>query len=525
MKRVLFAVILGVALVSPAAADFRSGLDAYERGDYAASLGAWEPLAEAGDAKAQFNLGRLHEAGKGVRPDIGKAFIWYMRAARQNHQQAEKAAARLKRRHPETARRALIEERQRAELRRLEQERRKAKAEEGGRARQPGRRSRGRKKRAGDELSLPVPAGWTVGERPVGAAITGIGDLLRIKTDKKLFLPPGETAENWSEIIFVEQFPKPAGWAPQGLYQVLIRDVIAGCDDGDGPEPSNSGKTGHPTVQSFYACTNHKDEKYGSFTMMKVIEGDEGFYLVRRLWRGAPYPKDETESVAGRFENWPAWFDRVAVTAPGAAPENQKDTRGFGFFVSRQGHIVTPYEVIKDCSRFIFSSFPARLLASNPVINLALFKSRRKPAHVGVFRAGAEVGKGDPIIVAGYPEEGSLAPELSVSAGVVGAIAGPGGDSRLLAVTAPIQPGTSGAPLLDLEGNVAGMIMAKGEAVRMAGAEEPAAKDMGFALNARVVKEFLKSQGVAFATAAGKPLTPADAGERARTFTVAVECR
>ncbi len=525
MKRVLFAVILGVALVSPAAADFRSGLDAYERGDYAASLGAWEPLAEAGDARAQFNLGRLHEAGKGVRRDIGKAFIWYMRAARQNHQQAEAAAARLKRRHPEIARRALIEERQRAELRRLEEERRKAKIEARQRTGQAGRRSRGRKKRAADELFLPVPPGWTVGERPGGAAITGIGDLLKIKTDKKFFLAPGETAENWSEIIFVEQFPKPAGWTRLGLIQALIREVIAGCDDGDGPEPRNNGKTGHPTVHSFYACTNHKDEKYGSFTMMKVIEGDVGFYLVRRLWRGAPYAKDETESVAGRFEGWPAWFDRVAVNSPGASPKNQRDARGFGFFVSRQGHIVTPYEVVKDCRRFIFSSFPAKLLASNPVINLALFKARRKPAHVGVFRAGAEVGKGDPIIVAGYPEEGSLAPELSVSAGVVGAITGPGGDSRLLAVTAPIQPGTRGAPLLDLQGNVAGMIMAKGGALRMAGAEEPAPKDMGFALNARVVKEFLKSQGVAFATAAGNLLTPAEAGERARAFTVAVECR
>ena len=59
----------------------------------------------------------------------------------------------------------------------------------------------------------------------------------------------------------------------------------------------------------------------------------------------------------------------------------------------------------------------------------------------------------------------------------------------------------------------------------MAGAEELAPKDMGFALNARVVKEFLKSQGVAFATAAGNLLTPAEAGERARAFTVSVECR
>ena len=152
-----------------------------------------------------------------------------------------------------------------------------------------------------------------------------------------------------------------------------------------------------------------------------------------------------------------------------------------------------------------------------------MFKVRRKPDHVGVFRQDGDIGEGEPIVVAGYPEKGTQASELSVSAGVARAM--PSGGNRLVAVTAPIQPGISGAPLLDLGGNVAGMVMAKAEAVKIAGGET-IPKDTGFALSARVVKAFLNGQSVAYETAADdRPLTPAAAGDRGRAFTVSVECR
>src|SRR5512141_852563 len=46
-----------VCLVVPAWADFEAGMDANTRGDYATALREWRPLAEQGDALAQYNLG------------------------------------------------------------------------------------------------------------------------------------------------------------------------------------------------------------------------------------------------------------------------------------------------------------------------------------------------------------------------------------------------------------------------------------------------------------------------------------
>jgi hypothetical protein len=68
-------------LASAGAADFRSGLVAYQRGDYATALREWRPVAEAGDATAQLYLGLMYEAGHGVPVDLLEARRWFERAA------------------------------------------------------------------------------------------------------------------------------------------------------------------------------------------------------------------------------------------------------------------------------------------------------------------------------------------------------------------------------------------------------------------------------------------------------------
>ena len=59
-------VVAALALgIGPAAADWDTGQAAFERGDIAAALEAWRPLAEAGDARAQAAIGSLYIHGQG----------------------------------------------------------------------------------------------------------------------------------------------------------------------------------------------------------------------------------------------------------------------------------------------------------------------------------------------------------------------------------------------------------------------------------------------------------------------------
>ena len=62
----IFPVLQILLLSTPAFADFQKGLDAYQSGDYATALKEWEPLAEQGNADAQYNLGVMYYQGKGA---------------------------------------------------------------------------------------------------------------------------------------------------------------------------------------------------------------------------------------------------------------------------------------------------------------------------------------------------------------------------------------------------------------------------------------------------------------------------
>ena len=85
MKSLVLAFITTLALsFTPVlAADFLKGLHAAQTGDYATALREWAPLAERGDAAAQFNLGLMYENGRGVPQDYAQAVTWYKRAAEQ----------------------------------------------------------------------------------------------------------------------------------------------------------------------------------------------------------------------------------------------------------------------------------------------------------------------------------------------------------------------------------------------------------------------------------------------------------
>ncbi len=89
MKRVTAFVVLLVILAAPAWAGLDEGVAAYMRGDYATAVREWRPLAEQGDAAAQYYLGNLYRTGQGVPQDYAEAERWYRRAVEQGYASAQ----------------------------------------------------------------------------------------------------------------------------------------------------------------------------------------------------------------------------------------------------------------------------------------------------------------------------------------------------------------------------------------------------------------------------------------------------
>ena len=93
MKRlgIIAAAIIAVVMsvTSAFAQDYQKGLEAYNAGDYAAAIQEFRPLAEQGDAVAQYNLGLMYNDGEGVPQDYAEAVKWYRLAAEQGYAKAQ----------------------------------------------------------------------------------------------------------------------------------------------------------------------------------------------------------------------------------------------------------------------------------------------------------------------------------------------------------------------------------------------------------------------------------------------------
>jgi TPR repeat protein len=80
--KLFFAMLLLGSAIS-AHAGFDEGNVAYQAEDYDTALKEWQPLAEQGDAWAQFGIGNMYNEGQGVKQDYTEAMKWYRKAAAQ----------------------------------------------------------------------------------------------------------------------------------------------------------------------------------------------------------------------------------------------------------------------------------------------------------------------------------------------------------------------------------------------------------------------------------------------------------
>lgn len=198
---------------------------------------------------------------------------------------------------------------------------------------------------------------------------------------------------------------------------------------------------------------------------------------------------------------------------------------GSGVVINHLGHIVTNYHVIADCRQVRIPGIGvAQLVAENPDDDLALLRVSGAPPATAAFSSDG-VRPGDAVVVMGYPLTGLLAREMNVTTGNVSAAAGPGGDSRLIQITAPVQPGNSGGPVIDASGHLVGIVVARLDGLEMARQIGVMPQNVNFAIKASVVRDFLETSGTPFETAIfGWRRDTAEIADEARDYTMLLEC-
>jgi hypothetical protein len=217
----------------------------------------------------------------------------------------------------------------------------------------------------------------------------------------------------------------------------------------------------------------------------------------------------------------------VAFWASPSSLEAQQPARaqisvGTGFFVAADGAILTSSHVLNNCASTMVGQpgqpmQVAQIVGRDPINDLALLRSSLKPRSEPALRTSVRLGEA--IAVYGFPLLNVLPTSGNFTTGNITATAGLLDDSRMLQISAPIQPGNSGGPVVDTYGNVVGIVRAQ--------LKPGMAQNVNFAVRASVGITFLERYSVSTTTAApktGEALSPADLAERVQQIAVVVMC-
>ena len=211
-----------------------------------------------------------------------------------------------------------------------------------------------------------------------------------------------------------------------------------------------------------------------------------------------------------------------------AEPERSKSGSASGFFVTSEGLLLTNAHVISGCHAVTATDenrrkYPARVIARDERNDLALLSTNRKSEQIARFRPA--VRQGESVFAFGFPLAGVLATSGNFTVGHVTAVAGLRDDTRMLQISAPIQPGNSGGPLFDDKGNVVGVVVAKFDAIAAAKITHDVAQNINFAVKADIAQIFVASHDAKVRLEASSLTLPADkVAEVARGISAFIEC-
>jgi trypsin-like peptidase len=220
----------------------------------------------------------------------------------------------------------------------------------------------------------------------------------------------------------------------------------------------------------------------------------------------------------------------VTLFPASALAQNTAVSSGSGIVIGNND-ILTNYHVVDRCANISIQTASddaesAVLVARDQENDLAIVRTKTSSKSFVRFREGSPIRVGDTIYALGYPLSGVLASGLQLSVGIVNALAGLNDDSRHVQISAPVQPGNSGGPLLDTNGHLVGIVTSKLNAIRVARFTGDIPQNVNFAIKAEVAKAFLESRGFKYQTAVSdQELKAADVADLARPFTAFVECR
>ena len=468
------------AFTSSFGVGWQKGWDAYQTKDFATAYKEWKPLAEQGNVIAQNDLGVLYGYGLGVSKNFAEEVKWYRRAAEQGFTKSQINLGNMYK-----GQGVGMDNVEVVKWYRLAAKQGDADAQ--------------------NDLGL----WYLTGGRGVSKDATEAAKWLRLAADQGV-----AQAQRRLGLLYAEGKGAPKDFIT--AYMWFNLSVAYGH------------KTGYID----------RDSISKRMAPAQIAEAQ------RRTAEWKPTPSRKVRVAKSKSSTAPK-----SAPTPKPSPPTKTGSSGSGFFVSKLGHVITNEHVVRDCGSVTVGDNAKKqvtvtIVEKDKRNDLALLKiSSTKMASVetkslisklgitvvplasdGLLRS-EDVELGEDVLVSGYPYGDIFSNTIKVTKGIVSANRGFGDDTGQFQMDAAVQPGNSGGPIYDENGNIVGVVVSQLNKMKFAKATGSMPENVNFGIKASTVRQFLTSSGLPTKwSKKSKRMTTKDLAKIAKNQTVMVVC-
>ena len=228
--------------------------------------------------------------------------------------------------------------------------------------------------------------------------------------------------------------------------------------------------------------------------------------------------------------SWTPGTDLTSPFKPGGPPHPIRIRgTGSGFVVGRRGEIATDFHVVPNCREVRLKDAAGRFNTVSHVIaqdrdnDLALVAGGGFGTRLKISSTAPALG--ETIVTYGFPLGPMLSSTGNMTTGSISSTAGMQEDTKLFQISAPVQPGSSGGPVVDESGAVVGIVESKLNALVVAAATGDITQNVNFAKRTGPLRTLMSRQGIVFELAgkgAARPMT--DLADELQKASVKIEC-
>jgi S1-C subfamily serine protease len=210
---------------------------------------------------------------------------------------------------------------------------------------------------------------------------------------------------------------------------------------------------------------------------------------------------DVLTTLKPNAEKYPATAQLSAIDRELLIDRKKAVTTGTAFYINKSGQMITAAHVLRDClvleAQKDGVTLPVKVSASSSLLDLAVVDSDKPTVHALPLRIGQTLTLGEGVTNVGYPLQGLLADSPNLTRGNVSARAGMKGSVGLFQFSAPIQPGSSGGPVVSDGGELLGVTVSSLNAAALI-KDGLLPQNVNFALEAKYAAMFLRDSAIDF---------------------------